>query len=537
LGVPRLEVQAVWYGEDLVIVYNRPQDEHLDYTQLISKTITKLHDLGVKLPQSVTFYARKIGEEEPDWQKTVNIKPKEQPYKDKPPSTASSSTSAVVTEQVQQDTPINSSSSVSPPRQLSDFCFTRNKGLLKADLPSPDPKVAENVRFFHQLDEKTKLELAPILEDFFKNPDKTSLSDVPFELRQWFEDLKSLKDAEFKSQAVWLSRYCHDCEKTMTTINDLFAILEKREQQKQIAPEPASQAEQEEPEIVSQPLRTKSQPRQGMVSRSSAHRQSTSQPSSMGSQKFTPDELGYMIVGSLLIATVGWFLWGTANALGVVGWIAAIASVGSGVGGVVGNEGLRVISGIVLLVIFLIFFFVPFVGLIILWIEFLGWLIGLVWGGAIKMIAKSSGALSLTSPKPMRLSVVFFVVVLIGMAYAARTPTEVAKEVAPTGTSVDRVKVVITDTAITMSNRSLRTAFALEVENKASKDCELSIELATSGGFSVTYDSSPRVMKGEKKTINFRLSNGGLFQLECEGSLFERDLLDLTGPEFTVRDK
>jgi hypothetical protein len=43
----------------------------------------------------------------------------------------------------------------------------------------------------------------------------------------------------------------------------------------------------------------------------------------MGSQKFTPDELGYMIVGSLLIATVGWFLWGTANALGVVGWIAA----------------------------------------------------------------------------------------------------------------------------------------------------------------------------------------------------------------------
>jgi len=59
LGVLRLEVQAVWYGEDLVIVYNRPQDEHLDYTQLISKTITKLHDLGVKLPQSVTSMREK----------------------------------------------------------------------------------------------------------------------------------------------------------------------------------------------------------------------------------------------------------------------------------------------------------------------------------------------------------------------------------------------------------------------------------------------------------------------------------------------
>ena len=59
LGLPRLEVQAVWYGEDLVIVYNRPQDEHLDYTQLISKTITKLHDLGVKLPQSVTSMREK----------------------------------------------------------------------------------------------------------------------------------------------------------------------------------------------------------------------------------------------------------------------------------------------------------------------------------------------------------------------------------------------------------------------------------------------------------------------------------------------
>ncbi len=534
LAISGLEVQVAWYGEDLVIVYNRPQDEHLNYPELIKKTITKLHSLKVKTPQTITFYSRKLGTEETDWQKTINIRDIEQPKNTSPP----------ISEQVPNDkppldTPVDTPEPISSSRQLTDFCFTRNKALVKADLPSPDRKIAENVKFFHELDESTKLELAPLLESFFKSPDKISLASVPFEFRQWFENLKNLKDAEFKSQAVWLSRYCYDRDKTMTTINELFALLEKREETRPRVSETASLTKQEVAEPVSQPLRTQSQPRERAVSSTPSRRQSSSQPASMGSQRFSSDELGYMILGGLLIAGIGWFLWGTASAFGFIGYIAAIASVGSGIGGVIGNDTLRVISGLVLLIIFLIFFLVPFVGLIILWIEFLGWLIGLVWGGMIKQIAKSSGALSLTAPKPLRLSVVFLIVLLLGMGYAI-TKSASEAEVSLSGrteigTPLSRSTVVITDQAITMSNTELRTPFALDVENRASKDCDIDFELEESGFFSMNRDSESLVKKGEKKTIKFQISNPVVLRFECENDFSEPNLLRLRGPVFTVK--
>jgi len=37
LDILGLQVQAVWQEEDLVVVFNRLEDEHLDYPQLIKK--------------------------------------------------------------------------------------------------------------------------------------------------------------------------------------------------------------------------------------------------------------------------------------------------------------------------------------------------------------------------------------------------------------------------------------------------------------------------------------------------------------------
>jgi hypothetical protein len=549
LDILGLQVQAVWQEEDLVVVFNRLEDEHLDYPQLIKKTISKLHQLKVRPPKSIIFYARKLGEEEPDWQKTVTVKlkespptlPKEDPIEEKPPDVVAPSIPEETTEQSDLDKPpdlINPSTAEpeqdiptpsSPPPKLSDFCFTRNKALVKADLPFPDRKVAENVQFFHELSERTQLELAPILEDFFKNPDKTSLVSVPAELRPWFEDLKKLKDAEFKSQAIWLSRYCYDREKTMNTINQLFASLAEKEEAKQQVYEPTPP-----------PVQIQSQARQRSVKYSS--NQPISQTSSRGSQRFTPDELVFMIGGSLLIGGIGWFLWGTASALGVIGWIAAIASVGSGVGGVVGNQGLKTISGIVLFIIFLLFFLIPFVGLIFLWIEFLGWLIGLVWGGAVKTIATSSGAPTLTSPKPLRLSIVFFIVILIGIGYAISTSSakmasqNPAPNVDISSPPLSQVEVTITDTSITMSNVALKNPFAMEIKNQSSKTCVVAFELVEGGIFSYNASENPIIPSKQSKTINFVISATGPVRLECEGSPSEPNLLQLTGPVFTVKD-
>jgi transposase len=41
LDILGLQVQAVWQEEDLVVVFNRPKDEHLDYPQL-RETIRKV---------------------------------------------------------------------------------------------------------------------------------------------------------------------------------------------------------------------------------------------------------------------------------------------------------------------------------------------------------------------------------------------------------------------------------------------------------------------------------------------------------------
>ncbi|MFN3361414.1 MAG: hypothetical protein ACK421_08325 [Pseudanabaenaceae cyanobacterium] len=240
LGIPGLQIQVVWQEKDLVVVFNRPDVDHLEYTQLTKRVIQALQDLRVPPPQQVVFYSRILGEEEPDWDKIVKVKKAGVP---KPKATEEELTVAQAEEkpiptqvitsknpkpqekvnptpvkvETQQPEPI-----ISTPPKLSDFCFTRNKALVKAELPAPAKKVAENVKFFHELSERVQLELAPVLEDFFKNPDKTSLVSVTPELRTWFEDLKKLKDDEFRSQSIWLSRYCYDPEKTMGEVNALL---------------------------------------------------------------------------------------------------------------------------------------------------------------------------------------------------------------------------------------------------------------------------------------------------------------------------
>ncbi|MFN3927351.1 MAG: hypothetical protein ACK4QL_08505 [Pseudanabaenaceae cyanobacterium] len=319
-----------------------------------------------------------------------------------------------------------------------------------------------------------------------------------------------------------MSRYCYDREKTMTEVNALLESLAeiKQAKQKQFEPTPA-------------PVKARSQQRSVT---SSSSRAVSDKP--RGSQKFTPDELVFMIGGGLLIGAIGWFLWGTAAALSVFGWVAAIASIVSGVGTVLGNQGIKTVAGIILLIIYIIF---RGVGLIILWIEFLGWLTGLILGGAVSVIAQSSGAESMTVPKPFRLLVVLTIVILIGMGYAMTTSSsrQVAETIAPgtTGTPLETVEVVITDQQITMSNPALKTSFAMKVENKSSKTCELEFDLVSDGGYRVTYDQSPEVEKGETKTINFNFSNGGIFQLNCEPDSFNPNYLDLQGPRFTIRDK
>ncbi len=535
-GIPGLQVQVQGLENDLVVVFNRPGTEHLDYNNLTKKTVQILRSLEVPPPGQITFYSRVLGEEETDWDKTIKIK-----LKNEKSTTESNESLPRSAEDVTSEAKVNEPSQspeqgvqrdlvvpeeppiieTNPPK-LSDFCFTRNKALIKTDLPAPALKVAQNVKFFHELSERTKLDLAPIMEDFFKSPDKTSLISVPNELRSWFEDLKKLKDIEFKSQSVWLSRYCFDPEKTMGEVNALFASLEELEKAKQQELEPS-------PPPVAATNTSAKRSRSSTVSHSS-------NVEVRGSQRFTPDELLFMIGGGLLIGLIGWFLWGTASAVGPLGWIAAFAGIASGIGTILGNQALRGISATVLIVIYIIFFGFGFV---ILWIEFLAWLTGLIVAGGVTSIAQSSGAQNITAPKPLRLLVVLSIVILIGMGYALTSnSSKVAEQVAPgsTGTPVDTANLVITNDGMILSNSALKTSFKMTVQNQASKPCDLDFELVGGGGYSVRYQPDKMIKNGETKTISFQFSNGGNFQLVCEGDIGNSNLLEISGPAFTIRD-
>ncbi len=368
LAVPNLVVQTVKGEEWLVVVFNRPEQEHLNYKELAKRTISKLQSLRIPPPKQIIFYSRVLGEEVTDWQATVNIKVKEDIPKseevaedNRKITSASENPTSIVEPQtknepveekaaalkVPADQPEPISPSSTTPRQLSDFCFTRNKLLVKTDLPAPDRQIAENVKFFNQLNESTQLELAPVLEEFFKNPDKTSLISLPVELRGWLEELKKLEDTKFRSQAVWLSRYCYDREKTMMEVNAALKSLAEIEKAKQR-------------EFESRPASVKTQLPQRSTT-SSSSRALSDKP--RGSQKFTSDELVLMIGVGLLIGAIGWFLWGTAAAFSVFGWTTAIASVASGVGTALGNQVIKTVTGIILIIIYIIFWGIVYYGL------------------------------------------------------------------------------------------------------------------------------------------------------------------------------
>lgn len=108
---------------------------------------------------------------------------------------------------------------------LSSYCFVRNQLLIKTSLPDPAPEVAEAVQFFHHLSEEEKLEVAPLLVQFFKQPDTFDLEGLPEEHQAWLAKIQGLNEHKLKSVAVWLSRYCADADKALAQVNATLQVM------------------------------------------------------------------------------------------------------------------------------------------------------------------------------------------------------------------------------------------------------------------------------------------------------------------------
>lgn len=68
---------------------------------------------------------------------------------------------------------------------LQKFCFSRNRRLVEGPLKNPEPDMAELIQFFHNLDEAGKRQLLPLLETWFKEPEKVDISSLPEATQTW----------------------------------------------------------------------------------------------------------------------------------------------------------------------------------------------------------------------------------------------------------------------------------------------------------------------------------------------------------------
>lgn len=128
--------------------------------------------------------------------------------------------------------------------KLSDYCFIRNKSLLKSELLPPPEKIAKLVRFFHALPDSSKERILPILEAFFRSSNLLPIEQFDLEVQQWLEQLTQLNDTEARKASIWFSRYCFNPEKTIT---NLMAVLEAE------TAKAAAAADENEPAIASPP--------------------------------------------------------------------------------------------------------------------------------------------------------------------------------------------------------------------------------------------------------------------------------------------
>jgi len=361
LGIPGLQVQVVMDDDTLMVVWNRAVGTDLNYPELMPQTVAGLRGMGVNLPPQIDFCSRELGAYDPDWQETYTVPPPLAP----PPEPPADS-----------------------PKVLSDYCFSRNKGLVSAALDNPPPRVAALVWQFHERGLAAQLALAPFLAEFFAAPAKTSPDRLSEEDRWFINDIKSFDDREFRSTSVWLSRYCRDPEATLAQVRAVLQPVTEEMAKPEAAPETPS------------PRATTARPATPRASRSVAQTSSGCKAKTVP-KGFDTAEIGPILGVFAIVSICGWLASGAAGALGPLGTLTVGAGAAAGMGTAIDNTALRGAAVVILIALYVIFS--GFLGFLILWVEGLSWLMGLVTGTAAKTIAKQSGTDSLLAPRPLRL--------------------------------------------------------------------------------------------------------------------------------------
>jgi hypothetical protein len=117
---------------------------------------------------------------------------------------------------------------------LSSYCFIRNKLLLSSSIKPPSPEVVELIASFHNFPVAEQNQIATLLDQLYRQPEKNDESSGESALYQpneidvqtlatpiqaWFQAVIALDPEPFRKSAIWFSRYCHNPQKTIAELS------------------------------------------------------------------------------------------------------------------------------------------------------------------------------------------------------------------------------------------------------------------------------------------------------------------------------
>ena len=116
---------------------------------------------------------------------------------------------------------------------FSQYCFIRNRRLLEAELVSPSANLAELITTFDEFSALIKRSQLPLLEAYLKQDQSPEIEELEPPVKAWWTEILALDGDPKRKFAIWMSRYCCDCETTMTKISGILAYQEEVEKANQ----------------------------------------------------------------------------------------------------------------------------------------------------------------------------------------------------------------------------------------------------------------------------------------------------------------
>jgi len=215
----------------------------------VSWIVKGLKQLGVQDLEQATIYGKHHQSTQPDWQQSIRFATKALEKESANTHTTIANQEPEAAERNSYEKEPENEAAIAQPEaepqpeaeqnsqglapsassaDWSEYCFTRNKSLLKGDLTYPAECVAQLVLAFAALSDDQKQDALPHIEQALRKPVPIE-TEMSAEAKGWLEKIAKLEGPQIRKASIWLSRYCLDPVATVGQL-DKSAIAQKAEE-------------------------------------------------------------------------------------------------------------------------------------------------------------------------------------------------------------------------------------------------------------------------------------------------------------------